>query len=83
MNFQAWKSPGEKEHMKISWKNPGNFCEIHYSHLMANHAFSTIYIHVNHSFITNYCENDVGILFSEWPFHMIIVWELIKKQFSV
>ena len=25
MNFQAWKSPGEKEDMKMSWNNPGNF----------------------------------------------------------
>ena len=29
INFQAWKSPGQKKMMTMSWKNPGNSLKIH------------------------------------------------------
>ena len=28
INFQAWKSPGQKKMMTMSWKNPGNSLKI-------------------------------------------------------
>ena len=67
--FLGLESPGEKEDMKMSLKNPGNFCKIHYSHLMANHAFGTIYIHVPSQKMQGFCVANFATLSDERRSH--------------